>query len=396
MVKRDYYEVLGIGRDASDVDIKKAFRQKAKECHPDINQGDDTAEHLFKEVNEAYEILSDNNKRQQYDQFGHAAFDGTGGASGFGGFGGGFEDIFDTIFSGGFGGRSSGRRRNGPTRGRDIRYDLSITFEEAAFGIKKELEFTRIESCSECDGTGAKKDSDIITCVACNGAGQVQQTQNTPFGRFVNVVECSSCNGTGRIIVEKCDKCKGDGRLRKKHKMSINIPAGIDDGQILSVSGEGEAGTRGGPPGDLRVVIMVKPHKLFERRNYDLFLEMPVSFTRVTLGGEIEVPTLDDRIRYKVPAGTQTGTTFRIRGKGIKHLHHKGYGDLYVKVNVETPKKLTEDQLEALEAFEKSMSSKADSEQSKNTKKDKADSEQHNKNAKKDKGILDKVKDAFH
>ncbi|MFZ5973805.1 MAG: molecular chaperone DnaJ [Bacillota bacterium] len=381
MAKQDYYEVLGVRRDASEAEIKKAFRQKAKECHPDINPGDEVAEHRFKEVNEAYEVLSDSQKRRQYDQFGHAAFDGTGGAGGFSGFGG-FEDVFESFFGGSIFGSRSGRQRNGPMRGRDIRYDLTIEFKEAAFGVKHDLEFQRTEKCVECDGSGAKKGSDVVTCVVCNGTGQVQTTQNTVFGRFVSVDECQSCNGTGKIIKEKCKKCNGSGIVRKKRIISINVPAGIDDGQVLSLSGEGEAGAKGGPPGDLRVVVHVKPHKLFKRREYDLFYEMPISFARAAMGGEIEVETLDEKVRYKIPEGTQPATTFRLKGKGIKHLNHNSYGDLYVQVNVQVPQKLTPEQKQALEQFDALLGS------------DRPGQEKH-KHAK-DKTIFGKVKDVFN
>lgn len=380
MAKQDYYEVLGVDRNASEDEIKRAFRLKAKEYHPDINPGDEVAEHKFKEVNEAYEVLSDRQKRQQYDQFGHAAFDGSAGAGGFGGFGG-FEDVFESFFGGDIFGSRSGRRRNAPVRGRDIRYELSIEFKDAAFGVKHDLEFNRTERCLECDGTGARAGSDVTTCSVCGGTGQVQTTQNTVFGRFTNVTECHACNGEGKIIKDKCKKCNGSGYVRKKRTISINVPAGIDDGQVLSLSGEGEAGSRGGPPGDLRVVIRVKPHKLFKRREYDLFYEMSIPFARAAMGGEIDVETLDEKVRYKIPEGTQPETTFRLKGKGIKRLNHNSYGDLYVQLHVQVPQKLSSAQKEALERFDVLLRNEHPKEKTKHAK---------------DKKIIDKVKDVFN
>lgn len=383
MAKQDYYEVLGVNRDASEADIKKAYRQKAKAYHPDINPGDEVAEHKFKEVNEAYEVLSDAEKRRMYDRYGHAAFEGPNGAgAGYGGFGGfgGFEDVFDSIFGGGIFGNRSGRQRTGPAPGRDLRYDLTLEFEEAAFGVRREIEFQRVEHCEACHGSGAKEGTEPARCAHCNGTGQVQSTQNTVFGRFVNVTECPVCGGDGKIIRDKCSGCGGTGRVRKKRAISISVPAGIDDGQVLSLAGEGEAGTRGGPPGDLRVVIHVKPHKLFKRQDYDLFYELPISYAQAALGAEIELATLEEKIRYKIPEGTQTATTFRIKGKGIKRLNQSGHGDLYVQVHVQVPTKLNDEQRQALERFDELMRS------GKGEKKHKG----------KDKKLFDKVKDAFN
>lgn len=380
MAKQDYYEVLGVSRDASEDEIKRAFRKKAKECHPDINPGDKVAEHKFKEINEAYEVLGDSQKRRQYDQFGHAAFEAGAGAGGFDGFGGfGFEDVFDSFFGGSIFGSRSGRQRRGPVRGRDIRFDLTVEFEEAAAGVKRDIEYQRTERCLECDGSGARKGTDAVACTVCNGTGQVETAQNTVFGRFVNVTECHACNGEGRIIKEPCPKCRGQGRVRRRRTLSVSVPGGIDEGQVLSVAGEGDAGAKGGPPGDLRIVVHVKPHRLFKRRDYDLFYELPVSFALASMGGEIEIETLAGKVRYKVPEGTQPGTTFRLKGKGIKHLNRNMYGDLYVQVNVRVPKKLTAEQRQALEKFDRLLSS------------EKAGHEKH----KKDKKIIDKVKDVF-
>ena len=378
MAKQDYYEVLGVARDASEAEIKKAFRIKAKECHPDINPDDEVSEHKFKEINEAYEVLNDSEKRRQYDQFGHAAFDPSAGAGGFGGFGG-FEDVFDSIFGGSIFGSRAGRQRRGPVRGRDIRFDLTIAFEEAADGVRHEIEYQRTERCPACEGSGACKGSDAAACTVCNGTGQVETAQNTVFGRFVNVTECHACNGEGRIIKEPCEKCRGTGQVRRKRTLSVNIPAGIDEGQVLSVAGEGEAGMKGGPPGDLRIVVHVRPHRLFRRRDYDLFYEMPVSFAKAAMGGEIEIETLNGKVRYKIPEGTQPATTFRLKGKGIKHLHHGGHGDLYVQVNVQVPTKLNAEQKRALEKFDALLGA------------GKPGHEKH----KKDKKIIDKVKDVL-
>ena len=284
MAKRDYYDVLGVGKGASEDEIKKAFRKKAKEYHPDLNPNNKENEAKFKEVNEAYEVLSNAEKRAKYDSFGHAAFEQGGGPSysssgftgGFEGFGN-VEDIFETFFGGGFGG-SSRRARNGPQKGNDLRYDLRITFEEAAFGVKKELEFPKDATCSECHGNGAKSPDDVETCKTCGGTGTVQQVQNTPFGRFANTRTCDACKGQGKIIKDPCAKCRGRGTVRVNRKINITIPAGIDTGQVISIPGEGEPGKKGGPSGDLYVYITVSPHKLFKREGYNLLLEMPVSF----------------------------------------------------------------------------------------------------------------------
>lgn len=354
MANKDYYETLGIKKDASAEEIKKAYRQLAKKYHPDLNKDDENAAQKFKEVNEAYQVLSDDKKRAQYDQFGSAAFDGSagtgegayGGYGDFGGFGG-FGDIFESFFGGG-----SAARRNGPLRGSDIEVTLRITFEEAAFGVKKEVSINRREACEHCHGTGAKPGSGVKTCPTCNGTGQIRQEQRTMFGSFANIATCPTCHGQGKIIEEPCEACRGSGRVQQSRKISVNIPAGIDNGQILTLSGQGEAGERGGPAGDLLVYIQVRPHKVFTREGANLFMEMPISFGQAALGCELEVPTLDGKVKYSIPAGTQTGTTFRLRGKGIKHLRQDAYGDLFVKMNVQIPRKLTERQKELIMELE--------------------------------------------
>lgn len=353
--KRDYYEILGVNKNASESEIKTAFRKKAKTCHPDLNPGDKEAEAQFKEINEAAEVLTDPKKRAQYDQFGHAAFDQTAGGGAysnggnpFSGFGG-FSDIFETMFGGGF---SSGDRRNtGPMAGSNLRYTLTITFEEAAFGAKKEILIPREVNCSTCGGTGAKPGTSPQRCTACNGTGQVRVQQNTIMGAFTTVRTCTACNGTGEVINDPCPDCHGEGRVKKQSRVAVNIPAGIDDGQTLNLAGEGEAGYRGGANGDLYVTIRVKAHKLFKRNGYDLLLNMKIPFSVAALGGEIEVPTLTGKLKYTIPEGTQTGTTFRLRNQGIQRLRGRDKGDLLIKVDVDVPKRLNEEQKKMLRAF---------------------------------------------
>lgn len=355
LAKRDYYEVLGLSKGASDEELKKAYRQLAKKYHPDLNPGNAEAEAAFKEVNEAYQVLSNPETRAQYDQFGHEGPTGQGfGGFDFGGFGeGGFGDIFDMFFGGsGFGG-SKRTTRKGPTRGSDVRYDLDISFEEAAFGTKKEIEVVRMDNCPECKGSGARKPGDVTTCPVCNGTGEVSQAQNTAFGRYVNVRACDRCGGEGTIISDPCPKCHGRKRIRRMRKISVTIPAGIDNGQAITLRGEGEKGERGGPSGDLYVYISIRPHKLFQRNGYDLHCDIPISFGQAALGAEIEVPTLGGKVRYSIPEGTQTGTVFRLRNQGIQHLKNSSTrGDLYVKVNIEVPKRLTPKQKELLQQFD--------------------------------------------
>lgn len=359
--KRDYYEVLGVEKTASEDEIKSAYRKLAKKYHPDLNPGNAEAEAKFKEVNEAYGVLSDADKRAKYDQYGtadpQAGFGGGGFSGGFGGFGsggfsGGFEDIFENIFGGFTGSR---RSNNAPEQGRDLRVDMELTFEEAAFGTKKEINLTREESCDECGGSGAAKGTTAEVCQACHGSGQVRTTQNTVFGSFSSTQQCTACHGTGRIIRTPCKKCGGKGRIRRARRISINVPAGIDNGQAITLRGEGEQGKRGGAAGDLYVYFSVKPHKLFKRRGNDIYLEVAVSFANAALGAEITVPTLEDSIKYKIPEGTQPGTVFRIRGKGIKRLGGNDRGDMYITVGVEIPRRLSSKQKELLRAFDDSV-----------------------------------------
>ena len=351
MAKRDYYEVLGVDKTADEATIKRAFRQQAKKYHPDLNPGDKDAEEKFKEVNEAYQILSDPQKRQQYDQFGfdgpQAGFGGGAGYGDFGGFGG-FEDIFSSFFGGG----ARQANPNAPRQGDDLRMDVTISFEEAARGCEKEVNVVRDETCENCGGTGAKPGTKPTTCSTCHGTGQVTQVRNTAFGRIQNVTTCPNCHGTGKVISDPCPKCNGRGKKRTSRRRTVKIPAGIDNGQVLTIRGQGGAGENGGPSGDLLIVVNVRPHKLFKRRDYDLYLELPITFTQATLGAEVDVPTLDKPVKYNIPEGTQPGTVFRIKGAGIPYLRGTGKGDLYVTAKVEVPRKLTEKQKELLRQFE--------------------------------------------
>ena len=360
MDKRDYYEVLGVAKTATDDEIKKAYRTLAKKYHPDLNGGDKDCEAKFKEVNEAYEVLSDPQKRARYDQFGHEDPRSGGAGGGYGdftgGFGGGFDDIFSAFFGGGFGG--GGQRARGPQRGDDLRYDLTITFEEAAFGCEKEISVTRDENCEECGGTGARKGTQPTQCPTCHGTGQVQSFVNPPIGRVSNVRVCEACHGQGTIINDPCPKCSGRGRVRRNRKITIKIPAGIDNGMQIPLRKQGEPGLRGGENGDLYIFVTVKPHKLFTRENYDLYCDVTVSFTQAALGGEIDVPTLNGMIKHNLPEGTQPGTVIRLRGQGIQNLRGAGKGDLYIKVNVEIPRKLTDKQKELLMQFDETLTGK--------------------------------------
>ncbi len=356
MAKRDFYDVLGLSKGASEEEVKKAYRKMARKHHPDLNkEKQEEAAEKMKEVNEAYEILSDSSKRQQYDQFGHGAFDPSqgGGGSGFGGFGGfgdqggGFGDIFDMMFGGG------GRRRNpnAPERGEDLRYDLELTFEEAAFGVTKNIQLTRMESCDTCHGSGAAEGTQPETCPNCHGSGQVQQQVNTPLGRMMNVVACQRCGGKGKIISNPCSTCKGKGQVRKNRTLEVKVPAGVDQGARLRMTGEGEGGRRGGPAGDLYVYLHIKEHSLFERDGYDVWCEVPLSMVKATLGADIEVPTLDGKVSLKIPEGTQTGKVFRLKEKGVPQLHGRGRGDQYVRVKIVVPTKLSDRQRSLLEEF---------------------------------------------
>ncbi|MGL5348128.1 MAG: molecular chaperone DnaJ [Peptostreptococcaceae bacterium] len=356
--KRDYYEVLGVDKNADDQALKKAYRKLAMKYHPDRNPDDKEAEEKFKEVNEAYEVLSDSTKRQTYDQFGHAGMNGQAGfgGQGFGGQGfGGFEDIFGDIFGDMFGGGFGGGRprRRGPERGADMRQSIEITFEEAAFGKKTSIKVNRSEECSECNGTGAKTGTSTKTCPTCNGAGEVRTVQRTPFGNVASSRTCSTCQGEGEVVESPCPKCSGKGSTRKVKTIEVDIPAGIDDGQMIKLSGQGELGSKGGPRGDLYIVVNVKNHQLFTREGFDIYFDMPITFAQAALGDDIEVPTLDGKVKYSIPEGTQTGTVFRLREKGITRLRGNGRGDQYVKVVVDTPKKLNEKQKELLREFAK-------------------------------------------
>ncbi len=355
--KRDYYEVLGVKKDATADEIKKAYRKLTKENHPDLHPGDKACEERFKEANEAYEILSDEEKRKKYDQYGHAAFDpnagfGAGGFDGFGGFGG-FGDIFSDIF-GGFGGATR-TNPNAPRRGDSVRATVNISFEEAAFGCKKEVTVAKVETCADCKGTGCAPGTTPEICPDCKGTGQVMVSQRTPFGVMQSSTQCSKCRGTGKIIHQPCKSCRGMGAVRRQHKVDVNIPAGIDDGQTISKPGGGNAGVNGGPAGDLLVSVIVRPHARFERDGTSVLLDQELSYAQATLGAEVEVPTLDGKVKLTIPEGTQPGAVFRLRGKGIPYLRGSGRGDQFVTVSIKVPKNLTGSQKELLRQFAASM-----------------------------------------
>ena len=360
--KRDFYEVLELKKGASEDEIKKAYRRLAKKYHPDMNPGDKDAEVKFKEVNEAYSILSDPEKKSRYDQFGHAGVDpsygaGQGGYGGFGGFGGMDFDMGD-IFSSFFGGGSSSARRNGPVRGEDIMTRLVISFEEAAFGCKKTINFPRTETCSACGGSGAEKGTQPETCSRCGGSGTIRTQQRTILGMMQSQRPCDVCGGTGRIVKTPCKTCRGAGVERKQKKFDANIPAGIGEGERIMLRGQGNAGRRGGPSGDLIVEINIRPHPIFERKGYDIYCEVPISFAEATLGGEIKIPTLEGQESYKIPEGTQPGTTFSLKNRGVQIIRTTRRGNLYFTVNVEVPRDLTKAQKDLLRQFEDSMTGK--------------------------------------
>ena len=354
--KRDYYEVLGIQKGASEDEIKKAYKKLARKYHPDMNPGDKEAEEKFKEVNEANEVLSDPEKKARYDQFGFAGVDPNYGAgAGGGAYGGGFDfgdlgDIFGSFFGGGFGG---GQRRNpnAPQRGESIRASVSVSFTEAAFGCEKSVTLERSEQCPTCKGNGCAPGTTPEICPDCHGTGTVQTRRQTPMGVFASNGPCRKCGGTGRIIHQPCPDCHGQGRVRKRRAIKVNIPAGIDDGQTISLRGQGHAGKNGGPNGDLLITIMVQPHEIFRREGTSVFCEAPITYAQAVLGGTLEIPTIDGKVKYDIPEGTQTGSVFRLRGKGIPALNGRGRGDQYVTVNIETPKNLNKEQKEALKKF---------------------------------------------
>ncbi len=353
--KRDYYEVLGLSKGASDDEIKKAYRQMAKKYHPDLHPGDQEAEKHFKEVNEAYEVLADPDKKARYDQYGFAGVDpsmggGDGGfGGGFGGFTADFSDLGD-IFSSFFGGGASSQsRRNGPIKGEDLEAQVTISFEEAVFGCKKEISYNRIEKCPDCKGSGAAGNSAPETCPQCNGQGQIRVTQQTIMGVMQTTKTCPNCRGTGKIIKNPCSNCRGTGMIRIRKKLEVSIPAGIDNGQRIVLRGQGSEGRNGGPAGDLFVFVNVRPHAFFERNGLNVYCEVGITFTEAALGAEIDVPTLEgETVKYKIPEATQTGTQFTLRGKGIKQVNGRGVGDLFFRVTVETPKNLNSEQKELL------------------------------------------------
>ena len=358
--KRDYYEVLGVPKTASDDEIKKAYRKLAKKYHPDMNPGDKEAEAKFKEVGEAYEILSDREKRARYDQFGFAGVDPSYGAgAGAGGYASGFDDIdlgdlFGSFF-GGFGGSTRTRNPNGPIRGRDINMNMTLAFEEAALGCKKDVVIPHLETCESCHGSGAAAGSSPETCPTCGGSGTIRTTERTMLGTMQVQKTCPRCGGKGKIIGSPCTSCGGQGRVRRQKKLTVTVPAGINDGQTFTLRGQGDAGSNGGPAGDVIVHVTVKADPMFERDGYDVTIHVPITFSQAVLGDDVEVPTVDGRIVQHIPEGTQSGTKFRLRGQGIQYLNGRGRGDQYVIVDVEIPKKVTRAQREALKAFEDSM-----------------------------------------
>ena len=394
--KRDYYEVLGVDRGADDATLKKAYRKLAKKYHPDMNPGDKEAEAKFKEATEAYGVLSDPDKRRQYDQFGHAAFENGGGGAGAGGFGG-FDfgggdmgDIFGDIFGDLFGGGGSRRRaNNGPMKGANLRAVVHITFEEAVFGCQKELEINLKDTCTTCHGTGAKPGTSPETCSKCNGTGQITYTQQTMFGSVRNVTTCPDCGGTGKIIRDKCTVCRGTGYTSSRKRIQVNIPAGIDDGQSIRTREKGEPGVNGGPRGDLLVEVQVTRHPIFQRQDMNIFSTAPITFAQAALGGDVKISTVDGDVLYTVKPGTQTDTKIRLKGKGVPSLRNSNVrGDHYVTLVVQTPTKLNEKAKEALRAFDEACGNRPAAEE-------KAANGETAEQPKKKKGFMDKVKEAF-
>lgn len=361
--KRDYYDVMGVPKNASEDEIKKAYRKLAKQYHPDLNPGDKNAESRFKEVNEAYEVLSDSDKRARYDQFGHAGVDPNfGGGAGGNPFQGDFDfgDIFSSVFGGGFGG-FGGRQTNpnAPRRGSDAEAVIEITFEEAAKGCKKTISYQRVEDCAECHGSGAKAGTSPKTCPHCNGSGQVRVSQRTPFGVVQTMRTCDKCRGKGKIIDSPCKSCGGSGKVRGQKNLELNVPAGIADGQLLRVSSQGNAGVNGGPSGDLLVAIRVQPHPIFERKGNDIWCDIPITFTQAALGAEVVVPTLDGDVSYQIHEGTQPGDVFKLKNKGIENLGRgRGRGDQYVRMTIEIPKNLSKEQKDILQQFDATANDK--------------------------------------
>lgn len=375
--KRDYYETLGVAKNAGEDEIKKAYRSEAKKYHPDLNPDNKQAEKKFKELSEAYEVLSDTQKRAKYDQYGHAGVDPNFGGGGYGGGAGGFDfgdlgDIFEGFFGGGFGGSSRRSNPNAPRRGGDLHTSCTISFYEACKGVKKEVEVTRLESCTDCHGSGAKAGTQPQSCSECGGTGQVRVTQRTPLGAISTAKACTRCGGKGKIVTDPCQKCGGNGRVRVSKKLDINIPAGVDDGQPLTVRAQADEGTNGGPAGDLNITINVRPDTLFKRDGYDLWCDIPVTYMQAVFGEELTVPTIDGKVKYDMPEGTQPGTVFRLKNKGVQRLNGRGTGDLFVQVVVEVPKGLSGKQKDALKSFESQL---------------------NEKNYEKRKGFFDKLKD---
>ncbi len=379
--KRDYYEVLGLSKGASEDELKQAFRKLSRKYHPDFNPGDKEAEEKFKEINEAYEVLSDPDKKARYDQFGHAGVDPSYGGGGFGGgFSGGFgdmgdiSDIFSSFFGGGFG-SSSGRSVNAPRRGQDIQMNVNISFMEACFGKKTDITVNRMEKCPDCGGSGAEAGTSPETCPECHGTGQVKVTQRTPFGMISSQKACSRCGGKGKIINTPCHRCHGNGRVSVSKNITVDIPAGIDDEQTIRVSGQGHSGINGGPSGDLHVTVTVRPDAIFERDGYDVHTEMPITFVQAALGAEVTVPTIDGTVKYTIPEGTQPGTIFRFKNKGIKKLNRSERGNQFVHITIEVPSNLTKKQKDLLKEFDSSLDD--------------------SKNYKKRNSFFDKIKQAF-
>ena len=384
--KRDYYEVLGVDRNASDAAIKKAYRVLAKKYHPDTNPGDKEAEAKFKEASEAYAVLSDAEKRKQYDQFGHAAFDGSGGgAQGFNFDFGDMGDIFGDIFDGMFGGGRSRRSNNGPQRGANLRTSVRVTFEEAVFGCEKEIELTLKDTCTKCNGTGAKPGTSPVTCTKCGGKGQIVYTQQSLFGMVRNVQTCPECNGTGKMVKEKCPDCYGTGYTSSRKKIQVSVPAGIDNGQIIRIRGKGEPGVNGGERGDLLVEVVVSKHPTFQRQDVNLYSTSPISFAQAALGGDIKIKTIDGDVLFNIKPGTQTDTKIRLKGKGVPSLRNKNIrGDHFVTLIVQVPTHLTQEQKDIIRQYD---------EVSGNTLK--VDSEGVKEEKKQKKSFMDKIKDSF-